>query len=105
MREKAGNQFFSHGIHGRTRKKDERESVFCFSFRVFPWIPWQKISFNQYPPKPHHPTPNAQPTPPSQGFCTAPNHPPTAAARFHAPPAPPPARACAPWPCRSPCTH
>src|SRR5690554_4201426 len=41
------------------------------------------------PPKPHHPTPNAQPTPPSQGFCTAPNHPPTAAARSHAVPAPP----------------
>src|SRR5690554_7854016 len=38
-----------------------------------------KKIFNQYQPNSHHPTPNAQPTPPNQGSCTARNHPPTAA--------------------------
>src|SRR5690554_123420 len=64
-----------------------------------------KKVFSSHPPQQPRPTPHGQPTPPVQGSCTAPNHPPTAAARSHAPPAQPPAHACAPWPYRSPCTH
>src|SRR5690554_7551087 len=79
------------------------QSIPIFSCPLVDFV--AKKVFNSHPPNPHHPTPNAQPTPPTQGSCTAPNHPPTAAVRFHAPPAQPPAHACAPWPYRSPCTH
>src|SRR5690554_4999641 len=66
MREKAGNQFFSHGIHGRTRKKDERESVFLFFLPCFSVDSVAKNIFQSVPtkatsPHPTRPTNSAKP--------------------------------------------